>query len=407
MSDNPAYNEEREASLNEEDVEELFASEEEEVLSEPLVITEEAVAEKYTNSQLRIVRTNIDYSLHSLRQSLPDDSYINMSPLYQRRNRWDQVKRSQLIESFLMNIPVPPIFLFENAYNQYEVMDGRQRLDSIKDFLNNLFPLRGLEFWRELNGQRFGELPLTIQMGLLRRTLSAVVLLAETSRTTTTSDDAVVDVRMVLFKRLNTGGVKLNPQELRNALYPGHFNAMLIRSSRSDIFTKVWRIPAQAPNESTNPSSELLRNTLFRTMGDCEIVLRFFAVKETVEMDLRGSLRKLLDGCMQRHINDSADQTSRLEELFLASLRTLNNVFDEKPFALPGTNKLSVPLYDALMVATYLHSHLDIISMAEDIKRRLSEKLANRDTYDVLVGKGNTVELIKQRVRIAEEVITG
>ena len=82
-------------------------------------------------------------------------------------------------------------------------MDGHQRLEAIKDFLENVYALRGMEYWPELDGYRFAELPPTIQRGLLRRTVSAIVLLAETSR----PGDSDIDVRMALFKRLNTGGI--------------------------------------------------------------------------------------------------------------------------------------------------------------------------------------------------------
>src|SRR5262249_42554728 len=147
---------------------------------------------------------------------------LNLAPIYQRRARWDRKRRSLLIESFLMNIPIPPLFLFENRYNQYEVMDGRQRLETIRDFLENRFALTGMEFWKELNGLRFVDLRPAIQKGLLRRSITAVVLLAETTQ----PDESATDVRMILFRRLNTGGARLNPQELRNALYPGKFNEM-------------------------------------------------------------------------------------------------------------------------------------------------------------------------------------
>ena len=167
------------SAITEAEVEEWFESEDEMSDAESVDID---VVQRYSEAQLRIVRTNMDLSLHNLRQSLRDASYINLSPSYQRRHRWDSKKRSQLIESLLLNIPIPPIFLFENDYNQYEIMDGRQRLEAIKGFMDNTFPLRGMEYWPELNGSRFNDLPPTIQRGLLRRTISAIVLLAETSR---------------------------------------------------------------------------------------------------------------------------------------------------------------------------------------------------------------------------------
>ena len=201
--------------------------------------------EKYSTSQLRVVRTSMDFTLHHLKQSLEDKEYINTSPKYQRRHRWDLKKRSQLIESFLMNIPVPSVFLFENDYNQYEIMDGRQRIDTLRSFMNNEFSLRSLEFWTELDGKRFHDLPSVIQKGLARRTINAVVLLAETTK----KEDSGVDIRKILFKRLNTGGVQLNPQELRNALYPGKFNDLISDLSRHSTFTKVWGIPDRTDDE--------------------------------------------------------------------------------------------------------------------------------------------------------------
>ena len=126
------------------------------------------IVQRYSDAQLRIVRTTMDLSLHNLRQSLRDSTYINISPSYQRRHRWDTKKRSQLIESLLLNIPIPPLFLFENDYNQYEIMDGRQRLEAIKGFLENTYVLRGLEYWPELDGSQFNDLPLRFREDCLK-----------------------------------------------------------------------------------------------------------------------------------------------------------------------------------------------------------------------------------------------
>ena len=131
-------------SPTENEIEEWFDSEDDgdtEKEEPALATSQKSIEQKYADSQLRIVRTTLDFTLHNLQHTLKDRSYINLSPIYQRRTRWDRKRRSQLIESFLMNIPVPPLFLFENAYNQYEVMDGRQRLETIRDFLDSKFAL--------------------------------------------------------------------------------------------------------------------------------------------------------------------------------------------------------------------------------------------------------------------------
>lgn len=394
-------------SISEEDIDDWFDEEEDSEdsnVSQPASQFDEvSVEQKYAEGQLRIVRSSHDFPLHFLRYSLKDSSYINISPGYQRRDRWDRKRRSQLIESFLMNIPVPPIYLFENQYNQYEVMDGRQRLETIRDFLEDKFALTNLEFWKELKGRRFTDLGPTLQRGLLRRSISAIVLLAETTR----PGGSAVDVRMVLFRRLNTGGTKLNPQELRNALYPCLFNEMLADLARETIFTTVWRIPSKLVHEKENTPASLLKNPLFKTMADCELVLRFFAIKETIQQKLKGSLSKLLDGCLIRHMGDTAEEVEESKAIFRRSIDTLYQIFGEATFVLPTTERPSRPLYDALMVASCLRNDVSIISDKELIKSRLTKALKNSETYDILIGRGNTTDAIKARVNKAAEILFG
>jgi Protein of unknown function DUF262 len=392
-------------SFTEDEVQEWFEDEDqtgEDAVTQPP--SPDVLAEKYSASQLRVIRETKDYTLDYLQHALQKDRFIiNVAPEYQRRQRWSSKKRSQLIESFLMNIPVPPVFLFESDYNEYEVVDGRQRLDTIRQFLGNGFALTGLAYWHELNRKRFQDLPAVIQKGLLRRSLAAIVLLAETKNLT--DDD--IDVRTVLFDRLNTGGEKLNPQELRNALYPGRFNKMLIEIARSDEFTQAWGIPSRTVEEETRIPDALAKNTLYRTMADCELVLRFFAIRETILTNAKGSLQRILDRTMQRHRDDDEPALSELKGQYLSCIRDLSKVFAGKPFRLPNSNRPSRPLYDALMVSLSLRSVGDLLGEAAEVRRRLSDALANPANYDTLVGRGNTVESIKQRVALASRILTG
>jgi hypothetical protein len=387
-------------SIDENEIEEWFNEQEEQEAQETTVpeVTAESISDKYTKTQLRIVRTNLDYSIDYLKNSINDS--IDLEPQYQRRSRWDNKKRSLLIESLLLNIPIPPIFLFEREYGQYEVVDGRQRLETLKDFLDNLFQLRGLIYWKELNGRRFKELPLIIQRGLLRRTISATVLLAETTR----PEESEIDVRMVLFNRLNTGGVQLNPQELRNALYDGHFNNMLFEVSRSNLFTSVWNIPKKTEDEDVQQPKALINNALYKSMADCELVLRFFAIRETIIDNMKGSLRSLLDKTMIKHKKDSHTDVNISKELFMNTLNELTVIFNSEPFILPQLNKPSRSLYDALMVAYSLISKVEIDSY-ENINAKLIESLNNPTSYDILLGKGNSIEAIKSRVKEATRIL--
>ena len=104
---------------------------------------------------------------------LKNPNYMDLRPFYQRRPRWDSKTQSLLIKSFIMNIPVPPVFLYERDYNSYEVMDGQQRITAIRDFYANTFKLRGLETWPELNGRSYATLPEKIRAGIDRRSITS------------------------------------------------------------------------------------------------------------------------------------------------------------------------------------------------------------------------------------------
>lgn len=389
------------ADLNEQEIEEWFDTEDDEP-QQRSNLTDEELSKKYADMQVRIVRSTLDFTLHTLNSSMSDRTYINMAPGYQRRARWDRKKKSLLIESILMNVPVPPLFLFENDYNQYEIMDGRQRMEAISDFLANRYSLTGLEFWPELHGKHFDDLPTTIQRGLLRRTINAVVLLAETSR-----NDVDFDIRMILFRRLNTGGVKLNPQELRNALYPGPFNNAIHELSRCEEFTSVWGIPKKSPDEEQNPPQNLLKNILYRSMMDCELVLRFFAIKDAANGLSRGALRQILDQTLSRHNKSTDAEIETKATDFKATLNRLIQGLGKDFHKLPKDSKPSRPLYDALMVATSESPEIDLNINSTVIKSRLSTALNTPAQYEILVGRGNTLDSIKERVDLAKTIVRG
>lgn len=134
-----------------------------------------------------------------------------------------------------MNIPVPPIFLYETDLNRYEVMDGQQRLNAILDFYEDRLSLTGLETWKVLNGLRYSECPPRIRAGLDRRRISANVLLAESIQ----NRREAAFIRRTVFERLNTGGQHLNHQELRNSLYSGSFNNLLIELAADRLFQEI------------------------------------------------------------------------------------------------------------------------------------------------------------------------
>jgi hypothetical protein len=194
----------------------------------------------YDEGENRVTQERNDFLLPQIRDFVKDKQWLNLRPEYQRRLVWDVEKKSLFIESLLMNIPVPPIFLYETDLNRYEVMDGQQRLNAILEFYDNNLALKGLETWAVLNGRTYAKCPPRIQRGLDRRRRSANVLLAENIRDPEHSDF----IRRTVFERLNTGGQRLNHQELRNSLYSGPLNELLVQLAGDRLFDEIWGIPA-------------------------------------------------------------------------------------------------------------------------------------------------------------------
>src|SRR5262249_51818742 len=158
------------------------------------------------------------------------------------------------------------------------------------------FSLTGLQTWAALNGLTYAQCPPRIQRGLDRRRLSATVLFAESPKTPKKDK-----IRREVFERLNTGGQQLNAQELRNSLYSGDFNDMLIRLAGNRLFDEIWQIPPYDDNYiGDHISPQLAANKLFKRMQDCEIVLRFFAFRRATK--IRGAVKRILDECMQESV---------------------------------------------------------------------------------------------------------
>ena len=176
------------------------------------------INEKYMKGETRLVTEQARYPLPTLKELFSKESTYELQPDFQRRKgRWSIEKKSKLIESFIINVPVPPVFLYEVSFANYEVMDGLQRISTIIDYYNDEFELTGLDQWAELNGMKYSELPEKIKEGIDRRYLSSIILLNESA----SNPQKAMQMKQLVFERLNTGGETLSGQEIRNAIYNG------------------------------------------------------------------------------------------------------------------------------------------------------------------------------------------
>ena len=310
-------------------------------------LTDKELDEKYLRGEVRIVTEQARYPLSTIPSLMGESDSYQFNPEYQRRQRWDDVKRSKLIESFIMNVPVPPIFLYENDYSAYEVMDGLQRLTTIVKFYNDEFALQGLGEWKELNGKKYSELPNLVRKGIDRRYMSSIILLQETAKT----KEEELRLKQMVFERINSGGVKLSHQESRNAIYDGPLNKLCMRLSKNEDFTSLWKIEV----DYSDPSKEYQDDIFYREMRDVELVLRFFAQRQGRELQKNNLeyLKDYLDYYLKNGNLFSKKVISALEELFVETIHLAKELFSEKAFWLYKKRRGELSWYDRPTVVVY------------------------------------------------------
>ena len=176
--------------------------------------------------------------------------HLTSRPKFQRRYVWTNGLASRLIESILMNVPIPPCYLAQNKDYKLDVIDGQQRIYSIHRFLNNEFRLGGLEVLTHLNGKRSFQIPPDLRRKVETYTLRCVVV----------TNDSDPDIRFEVFERLNTNTMPLNAQELRNSISRGALIDLLGQLAEDSQWLEVLN--------RRQPDSR---------MRDEELILRFFA----------------------------------------------------------------------------------------------------------------------------------
>jgi len=371
----------------------------------PERLDDRAINERYVRGEGRIVIETNREKLPGFVNQLQDPSYMDLRPFYQRRPRWDTRQQSLLIESFIMNIPVPPVFLYERDFNSYEVMDGQQRITAIRDFYSNSFKLKGLQMWPELNGRSYKTLPEKIKAGIDRRSITSIVLMKES----TENEEEASFLRETVFERLNTGGIKLERQEIRNALYRGKFNDLLDEITRWDKFRDVWGLPRWVDNE-IETNAELLNNPMFAKMGDSEIVLRFFALRHASHY--RNGMQGFLDLYMRRASFFGDDDVAFLRDLYDQTLDLAKDIYQDKIFRPYNSDdekwelKPHKAFYDAVMVAlsSRLHEGGTLRKRSADVIEATKQMFAAHED-GTFTGRGNTKQDILGRISLYDKML--
>jgi hypothetical protein len=254
------------------------------------------------------VVVNADWTIETINSQMTKGN-IDLQPSFQRRNAWDDVRKSRLIESIIVGMPVPNIVLAENKDHKgrFIVIDGKQRLAAINEYMNNEYKLRGLDIRKDLNGMDLGSLPTSDREGLENSTIRSTVI------------KNWIDQNFLysIFFRLNSGSLPLSPQELRKALIGGN----LLDSIEEYL-------------KSSESFHRIFGESLDKRMRDSELVLRFIAYDRDLP-NYAGNFKEFLDTAT-RYYEDSwelrkAEVAERLSRLDV-SLATAYSIFGNDSF---------------------------------------------------------------------------
>ena len=294
-------------------------------------------------------------------------------PKFQRGFIWKPTQSSRLIESFLMGLPVPGIFVFVEGGGSQEqlVIDGQQRLLSVFGFFDGKFPdgrdfrLTGVdERWE---GKGYEDLDSPEKSTLLTSVLRVVNI----EHLAVEQDSSSV---YQIFERLNTGGMVLRPQEIRNSSYHGAFNDMLMDANKDPFWRKIFG--------TVQPDAR---------MRDVELIARFLALLEGSQVYTK-PMKKFISDYMARHQNEL--KTEEYSHIFLQTAKKVFDCLGGRPFHI--RRGINVAVCDSVLVA-FARAH----EVPQDIVERY-EKLKQNDKYVASTTASTTdVNIVQKRLALA------
>lgn len=325
-----------------------------------------------------------DPSLELLAQQIERKDII--IPFYQRKFVWKIEQASRLIESFLMGLPVPQVFLYVNKEDQLEVIDGQQRLMSVKYFLEGYFgeeddkgrrqsfKLKGLAQRSEYNGKTYKELSERDQRKLRNSTLRAINI---KQLTPNNNGDSVFHI----FERLNTGGTQLKPQEIRNAVYRGEIvSALKSLNSLAD-----W----QAILGLSRPE---------KNQKDVELVLRLLSLYKRWDSYEKPMLRHL-NRYMDANRNFDSDFCKQFNDRFPKAVQLVNGSI-ENPFR--PRRVVNAAVLEAVMIAVLEDNSITKTKLSNNYPKLFTDT----EFMSNITGGTTDTGVLHKRISAAKRILT-
>lgn len=335
--------------------------------------------ERYLNT------ISYDYSVQYLYDLIKRGKIILEVP-FQRKQIWKPDQASSLLESIIMNVPIPPLYFAEEENGNWLVLDGLQRLSSILNYYDNEFPLTKLEVLTELNKIKYKDMPPKAKSLLDDGMLRVNVIKKDSHR----------DIKYDIFMRLNRGAVTLNYQELRNCLYRGNLNDAAKELCEENVdFLKILK--------QKKPHQRYL---------DVEFIIRYFAFSDNITRDefgnvclngYKGKLVQYLNEYMDTHKDCSLEEKQNYKERFNSTIEKVVMVFGtDKAFRDISTDNTKIyktiadfimPCFEKLTVE-YIEANKELIYIrlvdflkTDEIQDSISKRTSDKDIVNLRLRK--------------------
>ena len=322
------------------------------------------------------------------------DKEIIISPEYQRAFRWDEQRQSDFIESILLGIPFPSIFVATNPDGKWELIDGLQRVSTVLSFCNELkdeegnpYPKNGLKLvegsmLKGLKNITIETLPLEYKLQIKRTPCRVEIILKESE----------FKMRYELFKRLNTGGEGLSRQEIRNCIFRGldsRYSEFVAELAQNETFREIVTISVS--NEEK--------------MYYEELVLRYLTLKNKGTRYSQANIQDYMDDYLESQCKEFDDsQIEKDKNLFINIMKILEKLKDENIFKL-GKRYFTTSMYDAIMLSL----SENMINLEDVDIEQLGKKIAilkEDDNFNKYVGSASSNPTsITNKVKIARKVL--
>jgi uncharacterized protein with ParB-like and HNH nuclease domain len=317
-----------------------------------------------------------------------DRGRLIIDPAYQRNFVWTLSQMSRFVESILLGFPLPPFYVNQTVENKLVIIDGLQRTTTLHRFVNNEFALKELKTLPDINGKKFSELPESYRAKIEDKNIQLYILKPSTP----------IEIVYELFDRINTGGTKLESQEVRNGIFLGKATELLAELADQDYFRK-------AIDNGVSP----------KRMKDREMVLRYIAFKIfDYERDYAGELGEFLENAMKKINKMGEEEIEILKQDFKRVMKLTYDFFENRNFRFPILDKEgnltsrgfintslfeSVSYFFSINTDEFLHIH------KEQIIQNFKELITHKDYLDATRTSTGSKSKVITRFKLAQEIL--